>query len=297
VTRSKMTKRLVGFGDAGRFPGRKALLSGRSDPGEVSGMASVRPGIAPTMHNRLLEELGLAITDGRLPPGTVLRIEEVERRYVASRTVVRESIRVLESMQLVTSRRRVGITVQRREHWNVFDPRVIRWRLAGSGRLEQLRSLTELRRTIEPAAARSAALHADRGQRARLLALASELLRTGRAGDLLAFVAYDIAFHRLVLTASHNEMFAALGGVVESVLTGRAIYALHPKRPRTAALEWHSQVAAAIRARDPVRAETAMHEITDEVGGQIERLMARDQRRHAAAPGDRSPSWVTTRRR
>ncbi|MGH3950638.1 MAG: hypothetical protein ACRDSE_16225, partial [Pseudonocardiaceae bacterium] len=50
-------------------------------------------------------------------------------RHGVSRTVARETMRVLESMGLVVSRRRVGITVRPLGEWNVFDPRVIWWRL------------------------------------------------------------------------------------------------------------------------------------------------------------------------
>ena len=64
---------------------------------------------------------------------------------------------MLESMGMVASRRRVGITIQPPEKWNVFDPRVIRWRLDSDDRAAQLVSLSELRRGFEPAAAALAA--------------------------------------------------------------------------------------------------------------------------------------------
>ena len=35
---------------------------------------------------------------------------------------LREAIRVLESMGMVTSRRRVGVTISPRSEWNAFDP-------------------------------------------------------------------------------------------------------------------------------------------------------------------------------
>src|SRR5918996_19079 len=100
------------------------------------------------LHARLLAALGPAITAGDYPPGSVLR------------TDVLEAVRVLESMHLVTSRRRVGVTVLPPEEWDVFDPQVIRWRMAGRDRPRQLRSLTSLRSAIEPAAAALAAEHA-----------------------------------------------------------------------------------------------------------------------------------------
>ncbi|RBL85990.1 GntR family transcriptional regulator, partial [Streptomyces cavourensis] len=97
------------------------------------------------LHTHVLDTLGLEITSGQCPPGSVLRTDELAQRFDVSRTVVREVVRVLESMHLVESRRRVGVTVRPTETWNVYDPRVIRWRLAGADRPRQLRSLTVLR--------------------------------------------------------------------------------------------------------------------------------------------------------
>lgn len=83
------------------------------------------------LHTHVLDTLGLEIAAGEHPPGQVLRTDELAQRFDVSRTVVREVIRVLESMHLVESRRRVGVTVRSAEEWNVYDPQVIRWRLAG----------------------------------------------------------------------------------------------------------------------------------------------------------------------
>ena len=90
----------------------------------------------------VLESLGPAITAGDYPPGSVLRTDELAQRFDVSRSVMREAVRVLESMHLVESRRRVGVTVRPKDEWNVYDPQVIRWRLAGADRPHQLRSLT-----------------------------------------------------------------------------------------------------------------------------------------------------------
>ena len=71
------------------------------------------------LHERILGLLGEAIVHGTHPAGTVLRIEELEAQYGVSRTVVREAVKVLESMALVASRRRVGVTVQPLARWNL----------------------------------------------------------------------------------------------------------------------------------------------------------------------------------
>ncbi|MFD4910183.1 FadR/GntR family transcriptional regulator [Kitasatospora purpeofusca] len=212
---------------------------------------------------RLLAELGPAIASGELPEGTVLRAEELEERFGVSRTVVREAVRILEGMRLVASRRRVGITVQPRSDWDVFDPLVIRWRLAGADRSAQLRSLGSLRLAVEPAAAALAARHATDDERRRLSALAVELTMTARAADLATFLQHDIEFHSTVLRASRNEMFAHLGDTVGAVLTGRTEYHLMPHQPEPYAIRLHREVAEAVCAGDAERAEQAMRTIVE----------------------------------
>ncbi|KQV15678.1 FadR/GntR family transcriptional regulator [Kitasatospora sp. Root107] len=210
---------------------------------------------------RLLADLGPAIASGEIPEGAVLRGEELEAKYGVSRTVVREAIRILESMRMVASRRRVGITVQPKTDWDVFDPLVIRWRLAGADRSAQLRSLGSLRVAVEPAAAALAATHATDDQRRELGALAVELTVAARAADLDTFLRHDIAFHATVLRASGNEMFAHLGDTVGAVLTGRTEHQLMPHQPEPYAVKLHREVADAICTGQAEAAEQAMRTI------------------------------------
>jgi DNA-binding FadR family transcriptional regulator len=214
------------------------------------------------LHARLLASLGPAITAGEYPPGTVLRTDELEQRFEVSRTVVREVIRVLESMHLVESRRRVGVTVLPPEQWNVYDPQVIRWRLAGADRPRQLRSLTVLRSAVEPVAARLAAELATAEECAELTQHALGMVATSRGRQLEGYLVHDMAFHRVILRASRNEMFARLGDVVAEVLAGRTEHRVMFTDPDPAAVTLHVQVAEAVRARDAARAEELTREIT-----------------------------------
>ncbi|MFK0297009.1 FadR/GntR family transcriptional regulator [Streptomyces sp. NPDC090442] len=214
------------------------------------------------LHARVLESLGPAITAGDYPPGTVLRTDELAERFDVSRTVIREAVRVLESMCLVASRRRVGVTVRPTEEWNVYDPRVIGWRLAGRDRPRQLRSLTVLRSAVEPVAAGLAAAHATPAQCAELTEHAMGMVATSRGQQLDAYLVHDMAFHRVVLSASGNEMFARLAEVVAAVLTGRTHHHVMFTDPDPAAVTLHVQVAEAIRTGDAARAEALTREIT-----------------------------------
>lgn len=216
------------------------------------------------LHADLLDKLGRQLADAGLAEGQVLRTEELETQYNVSRTVAREAVRVLESMGMVTSRRRVGVTVEPRARWNVYDPMVIRWRLAGNDRTAQLRSLSELRVGFEPAAARYAAGRATPRECGVLTGAVMDMAVHGRAGDLQAYLAADILFHRTLLEASGNEMFAALADVVAEVLTGRTRHGLMPDTPNPTAIRLHADVAQAVQMGDATAAHAAMTDIITE---------------------------------
>jgi len=224
---------------------------------------------AGALHGSLLAALGTAIVSGQYPPGRVLTLDGVSAEHEMSRSVAREVIRVLESMGLVESRRRVGITVQPAEKWNVFDPEVIRWRLDVGDRAAQLASLSELRVGFEPAAAALAARRATPHQCRIMAAAVSDMVVHGRSGDPDAYLLADKMFHQALLEASGNEMFRALNGVVAELLTGRTHHGMMPERPNLAAIALHDEVARAIRMGEEKSAEQAMRAIIDEAAAAV----------------------------
>ncbi len=221
------------------------------------------------LHGSVLTALGTAIVSGTHVAGDVLTLDGVCASYRVSRSVAREAIRVLESMGMVASRRRVGITIQPARTWNVFDPRLIRWRLDSDDRARQLASLSELRRGFEPAAAALAAHRADPHQCRIMAAAVSDMVMHGRSGDLESYLLADKVFHRTLLEASGNEMFRALYDVVAEVLAGRTHHGMMPSTPNPAAIALHDEVARAVRLGDAEAAETAMRAIIDEAASAV----------------------------
>lgn len=215
-------------------------------------------------HADVLDALGADLAAARLAEGEVLTVEGICGRYAVSRSVAREAVRVLESMGMLVSRRRVGLTVQPRAGWNVFDPRVIRWRLDHGDRAEQLLSLSELRRGVEPAAAQLAASRASAAQCRAMATAVSDMQVHARAGDLGPYLRADQQFHRVLLEASGNEMFTALVDVVAEVLAGRTQHGMMPDRPNPAAVALHDDVSRAVRLGEAATAREAMAAIIDE---------------------------------
>ncbi|RSN67324.1 MULTISPECIES: FadR/GntR family transcriptional regulator [Actinomadura] len=226
----------------------------------------------PTLHEEVLAKLGPLIVSGALEPGAKVNLEWVQQEFGVSRTVAREAVQVLASMRLVASRRRTGVTVLPADEWDSYDRAVIRWRLGGPDRDVHLHQLSELRTAIEPPAAALAARHADVRQRGRITELGAALETAGAAGDLAAFLEHDIAYHRLLLEASGNVMFAGLAHVVEEVLRGRTLHRLMPPRPKPEALRLHLVVAEAVAGRESEVARAAMTAICVEVADEMGRL-------------------------
>lgn len=207
------------------------------------------------LHSQMLDALGADLASGALAPGQVLSSERLEERYGVSRTVVREAVRVLEQLGIVHSRRRVGISIRPQQEWEALSPFVIRWRLAGPGRLDQLREISEMRTGIEPVAAGLAARRATEEDRAALVAAAGGMLVSGSVGDLEAYLAHDVIFHTTLLRASGNAAFAGLVPIVTEALAGRTHHRLMPTRPAAEAIRWHREIAEAITLGDAASAE------------------------------------------
>lgn len=216
------------------------------------------------LHDSVLEKLGRDIVDGSVPAGTRISADDVALRFDVSRTVVREVVRVLESLGLLAVRRRVGITVLDASHWNSLDPLVIRWHLAGPNRVSQLASLSELRSGIEPLAARLAAERATPEQCGQLTAAVIGMSTTSRAANSDAYLAHDSEFHRTLLAASGNPLLRSMSDIVVEVLAGRTRHALMPHRADPNAIRLHGVVASSVQSGDSAAAEQAMLEIVTE---------------------------------
>ncbi len=217
------------------------------------------------LHHSIARELGIEIIDGLWADGEGRTLEDVQTRFGVSRTVAREASRQLESMGLVRTRRRLGLVAQPMGTWKALDPTLIDWRLHSTQRQDQIRSLTQLRLAVEPAAAEGVARFASIQTRASLLPLAAEMRRTGEAGELREFLSYDVEFHATVLKSCGNELFASLSDLVAVVLQGRTELGLMPAQPKPEAIDGHEAVAEAVFRGDPAGARAAMEAILQEV--------------------------------
>lgn len=221
--------------------------------------------MTPSLHTDVVEALGRRIVAGDLPADLAFTLEWIQTEYGVSRTVAREGVRTLESMGLVETRRRAGILIRPADDWDALSPTLIRWQLDTDPRGPKLGALTEMRAAIEPVAAAAAARRATEDERTRILELAARLRAEGAKEDLSDFLRTDIELHSAILSASHNDTFAALREPVAEVLSGRTRLGLYPEHPEPLALDLHDEVARAIATGSSQAAEDAMRALVAEV--------------------------------
>ncbi len=77
-----------------------------------------------------VSNLGTRIVGGEWAPGeTVSKEADLVEELGVSRSVIRESFRVLGAKGLIRSRTSDGTRVQPRSEWRLLDPDVIDWRI------------------------------------------------------------------------------------------------------------------------------------------------------------------------
>ncbi|MFI9720124.1 FadR/GntR family transcriptional regulator [Streptomyces sp. NPDC052396] len=213
------------------------------------------------LHGQLVQQLGQMIVSGDLGADRPLVPEEIGQRFEVSRTVVRESLRVLEAKGLVSARPNVGTRVRPVSDWNLLDPDIIEWRAFGPQRDDQRRELCELRWIIEPLAARLAAGHGREEVQRRLADMAEIMGHALAQGDSLTFSRADTEFHTLLLQVAGNRMLEHLSGIVSAALHVSGASAGGCDRPTEAGVGHHLRVVDAVGAGDAAAAEAAMRQL------------------------------------
>jgi len=195
----------------------------------------------PARHNLtdvVYDALHEAIQEGRLKPGQRVREIEIGDWLKVSRTPVREALRRLQSEGIIEPKEG-GLAV------TSFDMRAVA-------------ELYDVRQTLEGAAAALAASGADSTE----LTLLQSMLDAQRQcpTDARAQARLNKNFHEQLYRAAHNRfLLKALQAQRDALVLLGPTTLMTPDRIAAAYAE-HSEIVAAIVARDPKRAEAAARE-------------------------------------
>lgn len=216
------------------------------------------PPSLPTAHERVVAELGRRIVAGRPAPGQPLPVEDdLATELGVSRGALREAVKALAAKGMLRTRPRTGTRVLPPEHWNHLDRDVLRWQQDCDPR-PLLRETGELRRIVEPEAARLAAERST-AEDVRALRRALEAMEVAAAHpERSGYVEADSAFHRALLDASGNRLLGSLGRGIEVALEHSFAVSSQTHGAVEASLPAHRAIVDAVERGDAAAASDAI---------------------------------------
>ena len=226
------------------------------------------------LHDTISRHLALAILRGETDSWS--SENDLCRKLEVSRSVLRESVKVLASKGLLEVRPKVGIRVRPRSDWNLFDPELLAWQFEAGVDDQLLRSLVEVQLIVETAAVGLAAVHATPEEIASLKASYEEMER--HADNKEAYDAADLTFHMSVFSACHNPLLHRMILTVRNGLASTlAALKVPSKMPIAVGLPLHKRLADAIAERDPLLARAASEKLILEAAHKIYDVLHPDE--------------------
>lgn len=230
-------------------------------------------------------QIAAAVRSGEFEAGKKLPPErELAERFGVSRNVVREAVNELRSRGLLATRQGSGSVVIDKAHKPVNDL----FMHVMAGRLDGEAKLLELRCALEIDAARYAAGRATRRQRDVLAGLLDAYDAAG--DDLDACVRLDLAFHRALVQASHNELFGVVLASIDELLAKARRASLRRSGVKPASAS-HRRILKAVLSGQPAAAGRAMERhlaqtrayLTQSLSGNVSGRAARATRKRRNA--------------
>lgn len=205
------------------------------------------------LYEEIARDLAAAISEARLKPGDFLPTEQsLSEQYQASRTAIREALRVLSARGMVEVMHGRGTRVLPRHRWQLLDQLI---RLVRED-IDVDRSLFELRRILEIEAA---GLAAERATPAQVRALREEIKRGWeQVEEPEDWTAHDSAFHHLIAEASGNLLLPQVMDSVSMLVRAAALSTARDPGATANATEKHEAILARIETHDPAGARDAM---------------------------------------
>ncbi|MCG9523756.1 FadR family transcriptional regulator [Acinetobacter pittii] len=208
-----------------------------------------------SQHALIVQQLGLKIVSGEISENEKLPSEvDLCEEYKVSRPVFREAIRVLNAKGLTYSRPKIGTVVRPKEEWHLLDPDVLFWLIQTTPEHEFFKTLSTVRRVLEPELAYIAASTANEEDIERIKHAYDGM---EKATTVEEFIELDIQFHLAIAKATHNDLLAYMSKML--VLPLQQSIQVTSLRPNLQghSLPRHKAILTAIENKDPLSARHA----------------------------------------
>jgi DNA-binding FadR family transcriptional regulator len=233
-----------------------------------SGLAPLR---RERLHDRLTRQIALGIMRGAIGQGKLSTEGHLCRHFKVSRTVLRESVKVLAAKRVIDLRPRTGMTVRPRSEWNLVDPDLLTWLCEAGVDDRFVRDLCDVRLIVEPAAAEMAALRASDDEIEALVGWFHQI--ETNADNVQARLEADREFHATIFTACHNVFLSQMNSTIGMALRAVQQISKHLPDALEESIQAHKEVADTIARRDGPGARAAMERVIRQSTGHIHRVL------------------------
>lgn len=213
--------------------------------------------------NKVYEEVAKQIQNhifAHLKPGDVLPPErELTRKFGVSRGSVRDAIRSLELIGLVEPRQGMGTLICEPSADVLLSP------LAAIIRQKRklVRELLDVRKIIEPALARRAAVHATPAQITEMEELLERQREKVQRGELS--IDEDTEFHYRIAQAADNSVLLRIVDVLMDMLRETRQRSLQTRGRPQKSLAGNRRILAALKRHDPAASAASMLRHLEEI--------------------------------
>lgn len=166
----------------------------------------------------IAEKLGQLILKGTYLPSSILPSEiELAEKFQASRTAIREAVKILAAKGMLLARPRIGTRVMPSSHWNFLDQDLLKWWINSGEQTIVIKHFHVIRLAIEPQACYLAAKHATDEQKQSLELFASEMQLLATQFDRQRWIKVDHQFHLTIYEACANPFLISFANLFRSV--------------------------------------------------------------------------------
>lgn len=192
-----------------------------------------------SLAEQIADQLRRDILRGKLPPDTAIKERDNAAELGVSRTPMREAIRILAQEGLVVLRPSRSPIVARPTVKEVHDQVVVLL-------------------ALEKLSAQIACERATEEDLSRLAELNEKIADAYDHVDALDLFEMDMAFHRLIAEAAHNEALAETHHAYLARLWRARFLSATMRRNRERVVSHHGAIMEALRARDPGAVDAAL---------------------------------------
>ena len=221
-------------------------------------LTRARPNRGAKLGTAVVDQLVDDIVRGVLAPGATLSPEaDLCEEFGVSRTVIRESVKVIQEKGMLRIQHGRGTQVTDPLEWNLLDETVLTAMIRNDETLAILDELVVVRTTLESEMASAAA---RLGTSEQFTAVTGELAAMeSLLHSVPSFAAADIRFHDAVMVASGNRLGRSIVTRIHDKARDSMRYHGDYTQPAMQlTVDEHRRIADALLAGDEAEASTAM---------------------------------------